>query len=329
MADETTVTTPATPAAPTLPVVATEFTRTPIAVTPADAKPAPVAPATDATKPEPQGEAALISALAKANAELRSVRKAESDYKTKLQSLETELGTTREGSSRSVQLEAQIADMLNKPRKYFELYKAKGENKLAEILESFASEDAPENEEVVALRKRLDEKDAAERKAKEDSEKARLTNEEKERLRENQSVNEWVTSVLTGDDGKVEDDNGVSRWALISDDPGVPERARLEALDFAVKNKLRLTAESRLDLIRQALDQMEADARADAFKRAEKLKLKRNNLTTDGHSFTLGDRQINDRSSHSRAIDSSIRRELPPPNAKPANTYAHGFTRRD
>jgi hypothetical protein len=316
------------------------FTRTPIAVAPpsADAKAPDTAKEgdtkTDDAKPDanaPKTESELVALLAKANSEARQARKANEAFQTKLAELETKLAGSTEGSTKAAALEAEINDMLTKPSKYFQRFKAKGENKLAELLEGFAAEDAPEDPRIVALEAKNKERD--DREAAEKAERDK--NEASDRVRMAEETNKKINgeiSAIIASEGVKEDEDGVARWALVSLDPSAPNRARLEVLDWATKEGLigKLNREQRDDLLCQALDQIEAEARKEALAKAERLRLERkgNKLTNDGQSFTMKPETRYDSSSQRKAppVNANDRGNLPPPTDKD-KTYRHGFTR--
>jgi hypothetical protein len=322
-----TVTTPATPAAPT--PDAPSFTRVPIAVAPEAVTP-PAETAKPATLVVDAPPADVVSALAKANSEARKAKQSQDTYLSEIADLKTKLEQATSGSARSAQLEAEIQDMIRKPKKYLQRYNeaTKSENSLAEILNGFAAEDDVEDPEVVALKKRLDDRDAkdaeAAERAKTDSEK------EKERRASeiNQSVNKVASDILKAE-GSKPDSDGIERWSLISDDASIPERARLAALEYVQREKIEVTDEVRYDLLCQAFDHFEKQEREKAVAKAARLKLSRQNLTDGRASFTLGNETRNDSSSQRTApvIDSGVRGSLPPPSGKD-NPYSHGFTPR-
>ena len=304
------------------------FTRTPIAVAPA---PTP-ATAPETAKSDPssvkQDESAIISALAKANAELRTTRKANEAFSTQLADLNAKLASASEGSTKAAALEAEIADMLSKPNKYFAKYKAKGENKLAELLEGFATEDAPEDPRIAALEAKDRARDEAAAKEKEDREKAAAEEGTKTQNQVNAQINGQIAAFFTSDANK-EDGDGIQRWALTSLDDSAPNRARLEVLDYATKEGIlnSLTREQRDDLLCQALDQMESESRKEALAKAERLKLaKQTKLTNDGRSYNLRPETQYDRRSQNQApaIDANNRASL---TTSVAREYRHGFTK--
>ena len=305
------------------------FTRVPIAVS-AEVPTTPDAAKTDVTPvPPQQDESVLVAALAKANAEARSLRKANEAFSTQLVELNTKLSSATEGSTKAMALEAEINDMLTKPNKFFSRFKAKGENKLAEILEGFAAEDAPEDPRIVALEARQKERDEREAKEKEERDKSELTAKEAARLKTDSDINGQIAAIISSDANK-EDSEGVARWALVSLDESAPNTARLAVREFAVTKGILdiLTREQRDDLLCQALDQMEHDARTEALAKADRLKLaKQAKLTPDARSFSLKPESQYDSRSQNKApaITANDRGNLPAPSG--TQPYRHGFTK--
>lgn len=305
------------------------FTRVPIAVS-AEVPTTPDAAKTDATPvPPKQDESVLVAALAKANAETRSLRKANEAFSTQLSELNTKLSSATEGSAKAIALEAEINDMLTKPNKFFSRFKAKGENKLAEILEGFAAEDAPEDPRIVALEAKQRERDERDLKEKEEREKSELTAREQALLKIDSDINGQIAAIISSDANK-DDSEGVARWALVSLDESAPNAARLAVREFAVAQGILdvLTREQRDDLLCQALDQMEHDARTEALAKAERLRLaKQAKLTPDSRSFSLKPQSQYDSRSQKQApvIDANVRGNLPAPSG--TTQYRHGFTK--
>jgi len=334
MADAPTTVAPAAqPTTPVKPSFTSEPTKLPetataVSATTPDPKPGETPPATSDQKPD-----ALVSALAKANSEARTTKKQAADLQSKVDQLTKELEAKKEIEGKLTAAEKRFLDIVENPKlllSHEKWSKADG-GAFKAILDKFAEDEVPEDPRVSELEKKIKEREEKEAKDAADKAESDKKAEAAEIERINTEARGRIMAAMKEECAK-EGADGTARWALISDDEGAAERARVEALAFCAGNgkpgdkdyrpPFDPTPEQAKELVFQALDQMEKDAREEIAKKSERLQKRHIPSNSDRGSFSQQHQSTEERQSPQTSVAAIRSQPLP----TPTPNYRHGFT---
>lgn len=272
----------------------------------------------------------LVSALAKASSEVRASKKGSETLQAQIAELTKQLDAKKDVEAKLTKAEKDYIDIVSNPKKLLanDKWSKVDGGAFKAILEELAKDDEPENPRLSELERKLTEretKDAADALA---AEKAKADTATAETEQVNAQARSGIAAIVKAEGAKPGGD-GIPRWALVMGDEGAVERSRVEALTFCLgKGKpgeagyrpaLSPTSEQALDLVMQALDQMEVDARNEVTSRVSKINKPQQ---SSNDSFSKPKYSTEEKQAPQSVVAGIKGQPLP----TPPTQYVHGFT---